>query len=279
MAENISLDAVLKFFKNARKTNGDSNYISIRNGKIVFTTKKLEEMIDKGDLLGKSIRVICTEFDNHMVAGIRPHFSGNCSDLIEAPDLNPFELPFEVVIDTANFLNSVVASGYTDPTEVMDNILSRFVNQPKEVSFFYSPQEIKVLINNFVFLSDIISKNGRPSWKLINAPEKVTTNSDGEKIYKPNVDMTLAIYVAAMTTRTCLSNEGRAKTLVICSGDSDLAEVAKLWLGMEGINNYRDLYQGRQLVVVSSASASNLSSEMREVANNKNCQLILIEDL
>jgi hypothetical protein len=277
---DTSFHAILKFLRNPRKNNGDAKYVSRKDNKIVFAIKELEQMIDNNSiLLGKSIRVICSEFDNHMVASLRPYFSNNINDLIEPSDLNPFELQCEVVVDTANFLNSVVASGYTDPTEVMDTILDRFANKPKEVSFFYSPQEIKVLLNNFVFLSDIISKNGRPGWKLINAPEKIIINGDNDKIYKSNVDMTLAMYIAALTTRACLSHEGRVKTLIICSGDSDLAEASKLWLGMKGINDYCDLNEGRQLVIVSSVSANNLSSEMREVANHRNCQLILVEDL
>jgi hypothetical protein len=276
---DTTFDAILKFFKNAKKSNGDGKYVSTRNGIIVFTSKRLEDLIDSGNLLGKSIRVICTNFGNHFVASIPPDFSGIIEDLIEPPKLNPFNLPCEFVIDTANFLNSVVASSYTDPVKVIDGILGKFNIKPDRVNFFYSPQEIKMLLDDFVILSTAIESDVRSNWKLINAPEKVIINDNGEKSYKSNVDMALAMYVSALTIRTCLSNESGAKTLVICSGDSDLAEASKMWLGMKGINDYRDFYRSRQLVIISSVFANNLSLEMRTIANNRNCQLILVEDL
>lgn len=231
------------------------------------TLKKIEEL----KLFGINLPVYCFKIkkknDEKLIASIDRDYQISKKE-IAIQQKNFFDCEPIVLIDGQNFFKDIIEfkkNNYKNVSadKIINSVLKKFNKNPKKIILYICnecPSDYKQLLEN--------------TKKTINNLEIKYRETKFSYKIKTDIDPLLLIDLGIIIEKTKHNKE----CLVLFTGDSDYEEFCRQWLGEKSILFNEHCSLEHKLVIVSSFATNSFSSNLKDVCNHPNAQLLLIED-
>lgn len=253
----------LKFWHNPRP-GYRSDYLSGYDGHLVFGGEDVCRYLFDNDLEGQTVMVTLGPLQNgfhpqsfHRFASLSdPDLTGPMIPAVAQVELEPCHL----IIDGQNLLGTLKdLHNRLSIFEVIQRVEAKLIFPPREIRFFICEDELQ----NY-FVKGLLA---HPEITVVPFPKHVS-----KTIVKRDADPYVLSYLGYLA-----GQKDDKAGLVLFAGDMDYAESLRLWLGIPGLNYYRETAAKGPVKIVSSLQTGAFSPHLMQIAGHENVSVSLLE--
>ncbi len=266
--------ATLRFFENPQYHGKKSKWISCHKGFVVFPNEHLDSLISAQELAGQSLSVFLEKRSNLDNKNSRyVAYANDKEDLVlSSPELIGRKV--FVLIDGQNFLGAINAiekrtDRHLSPYETVKEIMGNY--KCLSTKFFFSLSKAR----GFLSLGEFEQFEKDPDIIIDNFdPKKINVDSVNGKVAFDKSDIDHLVVPEIFLP--LLSGE-QLDGLVLFSGDSHYGVALEMFLGKGQFGAVSQRFGQKMVNIVS--SHDTISSELRDIGNLPEANIIFLEDL